>query len=87
MAAAGFGRMTRHRTSGAQHVLSSHAHEAPVRAARPGQGAAERMHPARSADDVHAGRTGVWLHYQDSYRLCYVRGPRGTIVALAEQIG
>ena len=25
--------------------------------------------------------------YQDSYRLCYVRGPAGIIVELAEQIG
>jgi catechol 2,3-dioxygenase-like lactoylglutathione lyase family enzyme len=25
--------------------------------------------------------------YQDSYRLCYVRGPEGVIVELAEQIG
>ena len=24
--------------------------------------------------------------YKDSYRLCYVRGPEGIIVALAEQI-
>jgi hypothetical protein len=25
--------------------------------------------------------------YEDSYRLCYVRGPEGIIVMLAEQIG
>ncbi|WP_246036585.1 VOC family protein [Sinomonas susongensis] len=25
--------------------------------------------------------------YQDSYRLCYVRGPEGIIVALAEELG
>jgi hypothetical protein len=25
--------------------------------------------------------------YQDSYRLCYVRGPEGIIVMLAEQLG
>jgi catechol 2,3-dioxygenase-like lactoylglutathione lyase family enzyme len=25
--------------------------------------------------------------YEDSYRLCYVRGPEGTIIELAEQIG
>ena len=24
--------------------------------------------------------------YEDSYRLCYVRGPEGIIVALAEQL-
>ena len=25
--------------------------------------------------------------YEDGYRLCYVRGPEGIIVMLAEQIG
>ena len=25
--------------------------------------------------------------YEDTYRLCYVRGPEGIIVALAEQLG
>jgi catechol 2,3-dioxygenase-like lactoylglutathione lyase family enzyme len=25
--------------------------------------------------------------YEDSYRLCYVRGPEGIIVELAEQLG
>jgi hypothetical protein len=25
--------------------------------------------------------------YEDTYRLCYVRGPEGIIVMLAEQIG
>jgi catechol 2,3-dioxygenase-like lactoylglutathione lyase family enzyme len=25
--------------------------------------------------------------YKDSYRLCYIRGPEGTIIELAEQIG
>jgi hypothetical protein len=25
--------------------------------------------------------------YEDSYRLCYIRGPEGIIVELAEQIG
>jgi hypothetical protein len=25
-------------------------------------------------------------HYEDSYRLCYVRGPEGIIVGLAEQL-
>ena len=27
-----------------------------------------------------------WEQYEDSYRLCYVRGPEGIIVALAEQL-
>jgi hypothetical protein len=26
------------------------------------------------------------VQYEDSYRLCYVRGPEGIIVALAEQL-
>ena len=30
---------------------------------------------------------GEVVQYQDSYRLCYVRGPEGIIVALAEQLG
>jgi catechol 2,3-dioxygenase-like lactoylglutathione lyase family enzyme len=30
---------------------------------------------------------GVVANYQDEYRLCYLRGPAGIIVALAEQVG
>ncbi len=30
---------------------------------------------------------GTVEQYQDSYRLCYVRGPAGIIVALAQQLG
>jgi catechol 2,3-dioxygenase-like lactoylglutathione lyase family enzyme len=30
---------------------------------------------------------GEVVQYEDQYRLCYVRGPEGIIVALAEQIG
>ena len=47
-------------------------------------------------DDVQATVAGLRAHgaelvgevaqYQDSYRLCYVRGPAGIIVSLAEQI-
>ena len=47
-------------------------------------------------DDIDATVTGLQAHgaelvgevaqYQDSYRLCYVRGPAGIIVALAEQL-
>jgi hypothetical protein len=37
----------------------------------------------------HAGAelVGEVERYEDSYRLCYVRGPDGIIVELAEQIG
>jgi len=33
-----------------------------------------------------AGLVGEVVQYEDKYRLCYVRGPEGIIVALAEQI-
>jgi hypothetical protein len=29
---------------------------------------------------------GELVRYEDSYRLCYVRGPEGIIVELAEEI-
>ena len=34
-----------------------------------------------------AALVGEVEQYEDSYRLCYVRGPEGIIVELAEQIG
>ena len=49
-----------------------------------------------AVDDVDAAVSRLRAHgaelvgevaqYQDSYRLCYVRGPAGIIVALAEQL-
>ena len=30
---------------------------------------------------------GELVQYEDQYKLCYVRGPAGIIVALAEQVG
>ena len=49
-----------------------------------------------AVDDLDAAVAGLGAHgaelvgevaqYQDSYRLCYVRGPEGIIVALAEQL-
>jgi catechol 2,3-dioxygenase-like lactoylglutathione lyase family enzyme len=33
-----------------------------------------------------AGLVGEVVQFQDGYRLCYVRGPEGIIVALAEQL-
>jgi catechol 2,3-dioxygenase-like lactoylglutathione lyase family enzyme len=33
------------------------------------------------------GLVGEVAQYENSYRLCYVRGPEGIIVALAEQLG
>jgi catechol 2,3-dioxygenase-like lactoylglutathione lyase family enzyme len=37
---------------------------------------------------AHGGElVGELERYEDSYRLCYVRGPEGIISELAEQIG
>jgi catechol 2,3-dioxygenase-like lactoylglutathione lyase family enzyme len=54
-------------------------------------------HLTFAADDLDAVVAGVRARgaelvgevgrYKDSYRLCYVRGPEGIIVELAEQIG
>ncbi len=54
-------------------------------------------HVAFAVDDVDAvvvslrargaELVGELERYEDSYRLCYVRGPEGIIVELAEQIG
>ncbi len=34
-----------------------------------------------------AALIGEVVQYEDSYRLCYIRGPEGIMVALAEQLG
>jgi catechol 2,3-dioxygenase-like lactoylglutathione lyase family enzyme len=54
-------------------------------------------HVAFAVDDIDAVVAGLQARgaelvgeverYEDSYRLCYVRGPEGIIVELAEQIG
>jgi catechol 2,3-dioxygenase-like lactoylglutathione lyase family enzyme len=54
-------------------------------------------HLTFAVDDVDATVTGLRTHggelvgeierYRDIYRLCYVRGPAGIIVELAEKIG
>ena len=54
-------------------------------------------HLAFAVDDIDAVVAGLRARgaelvgeverYEDSYRLCYVRGPEGIIVELAEQIG
>ena len=57
----------------------------------------QRMdHVGVVVDDIDATVAGLRAHgaelvgevvqYEDSYRLCYVRGPEGIIVALAEQL-
>ena len=44
--------------------------------------------------DVVVARICAWgaeligeMHYEDSYRLAYIRGPEGIIIGLAEQLG
>ena len=54
-------------------------------------------HLAFAVDDIDAVLAGLRSHggelvgeverYEDIYRLCYVRGPEGIIVELAEKIG
>ena len=51
------------------------------------------MFTVESADDTvgslradGAGLVGEVARYEDKYRLCYVRGPAGIIVALAEEL-
>ena len=54
-------------------------------------------HVAFAVDDIDAVVAGLrargaelvgeLVRYEDSYRLCYVRGPEGIIVELAEKIG
>jgi catechol 2,3-dioxygenase-like lactoylglutathione lyase family enzyme len=38
-----------------------------------------RRHGAQIVDEV--------VQFQDAYRLCYVRGPEGILIGLAEQVG
>ena len=38
-------------------------------------------------DDLVSELVGDVENYEDIYRLCYVRGPEGIIVELAERIG
>jgi catechol 2,3-dioxygenase-like lactoylglutathione lyase family enzyme len=54
-------------------------------------------HLTFSVDDIDAAIAGLRVHgaelvgeverYRDIYRLCYLRGPEGIIVELAEKIG
>jgi hypothetical protein len=56
-----------------------------------------RRRIAFAVDDIDAAVAGLHARgaellakverYEDSYRLCYVRGPEGIIVMLAEQLG
>jgi hypothetical protein len=56
---------------------------------RPSTAAGERPTKAPRGDGClrgHGARlVGEVVEYEDQYRLCYVRGPEGIVVALAEQ--
>ena len=71
-------------------AISSEPHNAPANTL----GIRRIMFSVEDLEDVIARlRThgaelvGEVAQYEDSYRLCYVRGPEGIIVELAEQIG
>ena len=50
--------------------------------------AVDDVHAAVAALRPHGGEpVGEIVQYEDVYRLCYVRGPAGIIVALAEALG
>jgi catechol 2,3-dioxygenase-like lactoylglutathione lyase family enzyme len=74
------------------HSPSSHAGDAHAPANTRGI-----RHLAFAVDDIDAAVAGLRAHgaelvgelerYEDIYRLCYVRGPEGIIIELAERIG
>ena len=43
--------------------------------------------PGRSSPSSVAELVGEIAQYQDVYRLCFLRGPEGIVVGLAEQLG
>ncbi len=50
--------------------------------------AVDDLHAAVEALRPHGGEpVGEVVQYEDAYRLCYVRGPAGIIVSLAEALG
>jgi hypothetical protein len=45
-----------------------------------------RLYWARGRPKRHRDDAGEVVKYEDQYRLCYLRGPEGIIVALAEPL-
>ena len=72
-------RVRRRRRAGAAQRPGHPPH--PVRRRR------RRGVPRRACERRAASWSASWSNYEDSYRLCYVRGPAGIIVELAEKIG
>jgi hypothetical protein len=31
--------------------------------------------------------SAMWFQYEDTYRLCYIRGPEGILIGLAQELG
>ena len=82
----------------ADTVTGLHATAAGARVGRRAGGLAPGLrHIPFAVDDLDAVLAGLAAHgaelvgeveqYEDVYRLCYVRGPQGIIVELAERIG
>jgi catechol 2,3-dioxygenase-like lactoylglutathione lyase family enzyme len=82
---------------GRVELTQFHAPPSPVGDGQAPANTAGIRHLAFVVDDIDAVVTGLRAHgaelvgeverYRDSYRLCYVRGPEGIIVELAEQLG
>jgi catechol 2,3-dioxygenase-like lactoylglutathione lyase family enzyme len=73
----------------APHVVADHRN-APVNAL----GYLRVMFAVEDIDDTvarlgshGAELVGELVQYEDAYRLCYVRGPEGILIGLAEQLG
>jgi catechol 2,3-dioxygenase-like lactoylglutathione lyase family enzyme len=50
--------------------------------------AVDDLHAAVARLDAHGAKlVGEVVQYEDIYLLCYLRGPEGIVIALAEQLG
>jgi catechol 2,3-dioxygenase-like lactoylglutathione lyase family enzyme len=82
---------------GALELIKFHAPAAPDGARAEAANVPGLRHIAFAVDDIDAVVAGLAAHggeligevvrYGDSWRLCYLRGPQGIIVELAEKIG
>jgi catechol 2,3-dioxygenase-like lactoylglutathione lyase family enzyme len=78
-----------------RELLTGSAHQGGPRGRRRAGTAQRSWHPPHLVvvDDIEASLAGLRAHggelvnYENSYRLCYVRGPAGIVVELAEKIG
>ncbi|HEX5610600.1 MAG TPA: VOC family protein [Solirubrobacterales bacterium] len=87
------------RTPDGQEIELSKFHSPPIQGGDPAApantpGIRHLSFVVEDIDDLLAGLqargtelVGELVRYKDSYRLCYVRGPEGIIVELAEKLG